>query len=367
MENKILSINVLIVDDDEEDYILTKEILSESINLSCNVVWANNYESGLKLIEEIKPNVIFVDYRLGAKSGLDFIKESKEKYFELPFILLTGHGGYEVDFEAMQVGASDFISKNKMDSELIERSIRYSIFKSKTENELKTLNASKDKFFSIIAHDLKSPFTALLGYLEFLKVGFDDYSLEEIKNDVDRVHQVSKNVYELLNNLLEWARIQTGSLETNLEKLNLFEEVKTAIILLKGNAKIKEIEIINDVFNDCNILADEYMLSTILRNLISNAIKFTTDNGKITISSKIINDYVLLSVKDTGVGISEIDLPKLFRIDITHSTLGTGKEKGTGLGLILCKELVEKMNGQIEVNSTIGIGSEFIIKLQLTK
>lgn len=229
--------------------------------------------------------------------------------------------------------------------------------------ELKLLNANKDKFFSIIAHDLKSPFSALLGYSDFLVEDFDELSDEEIREYSNNINTVAKNVYDLLDNLLEWSRIQTGRRKYEPETFNLTQTINRVIELFYNNAVNKNLKFHKVLKPNLPVFADTNMLFTVLRNLVSNAIKFTPRGGSITITASNENHQIIISVKDSGVGISEDDLQKLFNITTSHSTIGTEQETGTGLGLILCKELVELNNGTISLESELGKGSEFKIIL----
>ncbi|PJA95805.1 MAG: hypothetical protein CO129_09565 [Ignavibacteriales bacterium CG_4_9_14_3_um_filter_34_10] len=229
--------------------------------------------------------------------------------------------------------------------------------------ELKNLNDSKDKFFSILAHDLLSPFSVLMGYSEILSKQSDELSKNEIVEFSSHIYDMSNKSLNLLNELLDWSRLQTNRLSFNPKKLNVHSIVQDIIMLYAEAAKNKDIELNNYITNSVDILADGYMANTILRNLISNAIKFTPKGGIISIDASRINGEVEISVKDNGVGISDKNLNNLFKIESGISTKGTNAEMGNGLGLILCKELVEKNNGSIKVQSKKGEGSIFIIRL----
>lgn len=227
--------------------------------------------------------------------------------------------------------------------------------------ELRELNASKDKFFSIIAHDLKSPFTGLLGYSEILNDDLESLTREQLKTYFSEIHSSAKSIYKLLNNLLEWSWISIGDQSFNPVKINVAKLVREVINLLSSNAATKSIEIIFDSDDMLFINADETMIRSIVQNLLSNAIKFTTRNGHIDISLTGTTDEVEIIVQDSGVGISEKEMENLFRLDKHSSTLGTEKEKGTGLGLLIAKELVEKNGGTISVQSKINEGTKFKI------
>ena len=230
----------------------------------------------------------------------------------------------------------------------------------KSEVELKELNASKDKFFSIIAHDLKGPFQGLLGYSEMLARDIENLSKEDIKEFATDFHTSAQQLFKLLENLLQWSRVQRGVIEYNPVTAPIKELIVLSMDLLAANASHKKITLVPEVEEGLAVYADMNMVNTIIRNLVSNALKFTGAGGMITVSAvKKDDDMVLISVADTGVGISPEDREKIFRIDSHHTTPGTNNEQGTGLGLILCKELTEKNGGEIWVESVVGKGTTF--------
>lgn len=225
--------------------------------------------------------------------------------------------------------------------------------------ELKELNASKDKFFSIIAHDLKNPFTTIIGFSELLNEDLFSHNDEKIREYTKMIHTSAVQTFRLLENLLEWANSQRGNLPFDPAHINLRDLLKEELGMLNDMAVEKNIEIQNTVSENVTIFADKNMIKTILRNLISNAIKFTCRNGKVVVSSVLENGIAEISVADTGIGMTEDTIAKLFRIDANLSTRGTENEKGTGLGLFLCKEFVERHGGKIWAESKNGKGSVF--------
>lgn len=237
----------------------------------------------------------------------------------------------------------------------------------KINNELKELNAQKDRFFSIVAHDLKSPLASITGLTDILIDQRDELSEEDIVELLDMLESSSRKLNNLLDNLLNWARAQSGRLQVNIRKLHLFNIVDLITELLLQMASNKKIKLNVDVNRNIHVFADEYMLQTILRNLISNAIKFSYSGSNIDVSAKINNKNVEVIVEDTGVGIAPEDIPKLFKIDTNFSNLGTEKEAGTGLGLILCQEFTDKLNGKIWVESELGKGSRFVFTLPVVQ
>jgi hypothetical protein len=240
------------------------------------------------------------------------------------------------------------------------------------ESEVKLIesNATKDKFFSIIAHDLKSPFNSMLGFSDILNKEFDNYDANEQKKFIGIINTSLQNTHKLLENLLLWSLSQRGGIDFKPKKTNLFLLTYEVNEILKHLAENKLIKLINQIDENIYVEADKNMLSTVIRNLVSNAIKFTAKNGKIIISSNVMTtdkkqQIVEISVKDTGVGISSEIQSKLFDIGKDTSTKGTENENGTGLGLILCKEFVEYHGGKIWVESEIGKGSIFYFSIPL--
>jgi signal transduction histidine kinase len=232
------------------------------------------------------------------------------------------------------------------------------------EQRLIELNATKDKFFSIIAHDLKSPFSSIVGFSELLVEGIGEKNYEKITEYADFILAASKSAMDLITNLVTWAQSQSGRLEYKPEYVDVAVLVSEALQLLSCIAEHKSVVVSNEIAAPTMVYADKEMLSTVLRNLISNALKFTDTRGGVTILSHSGNDGMLtVRISDQGVGISEERMDKLFNITQNYSTPGTHNEKGTGLGLILCKEFVERNGGSIWAESRLGAGSTFSFTL----
>lgn len=228
-----------------------------------------------------------------------------------------------------------------------------------SETKLRELNATKDKFFNIVAHDLKNPFTSLLGATELLYHNIQNMDKEKIRKLAQILNESAKSGYAILLNLLDWSRSQTGNIKMNLQKVNLRKVIDENIADVNLNCIDKDITITSLFNQDMNINADKNMLNTVLRNLLSNAIKFTPRGGSIIVSGEVKDNNAFISVKDNGIGISKEHIGKLFRIDSKYSRPGTEKELGTGLGLKLSREFVEKLGGKIWVESTENLGSVF--------
>ncbi|MGB5990128.1 MAG: cache domain-containing protein [Marinifilaceae bacterium] len=245
--------------------------------------------------------------------------------------------------------------------------INHSNLKKLTESEKRLLisNKSKDRFFSIIAHDLKNPFNSLLGILEILLEDFDELDNESRKEYINVLYRSSNKLFNLLNDLLQWANMQTNHIDVKPSNIELYKIIEEQKEILSEQASKKQINFINNIDIDTHAFADKNMISTVIRNLFSNAIKYTNQGGEIKISAEKIKTQISISIKDNGQGIDKNIIDKLFKIDEKISTLGTAEETGTGLGLILCKEFIEINKGKISVSSIKGEESTFTFTLPI--
>ncbi len=233
--------------------------------------------------------------------------------------------------------------------------------------ELKKSNRTKNKLFSIIAHDLKNPFQGIIGFSEMIKKEAEKHKSDKIEKYSEYIYDVSTQTYKLLDNLLNFTRSQIGLLKYNPEIINIKNIVEDGILLVQTNAELKGVKLIDETNHSHTAYADESMISTVMRNLISNAVKFTPKGGYVKIKTTNAGDKVVIKVIDNGVGIKETDIPKLFKADLNFSTFGTQNEKGTGLGLVVCKDFVTRNKGTISVESKVGKGSTFTIELPVEK
>lgn len=238
---------------------------------------------------------------------------------------------------------------------------------SEQNSKLKELNDEKDKFFSIIAHDLSSPLSGLAAVSEIMAKEFDSLSKVELNEMAQALNEASNSTFNLLNELLDWSRLQIGRMPFNPEEFNVADSIYDAVNLYKNQAEIKSINVVTGVASAIRICGDRSMLSTIFRNLISNAVKFTKLGGYVNIFADKRDNEFFFEISDDGVGILEEKLSTIFSISGTNSTLGTNDEKGAGLGLILCREFVEKHGGKIWVNSAAGKGSTFGFSFPIKK
>jgi PAS domain S-box-containing protein len=238
---------------------------------------------------------------------------------------------------------------------------------SQSEVKLRELNAIKDKFFSIIAHDLRGPFNGLFGLLDMFREEFDEMGVDEVKENLGCINDILRNLFQLLEDLLEWGRIQRNAIEFLPVNENICQVIRNVVDLYSINAKNKNINLNLDLPEGLNVYFDKKMVSTVVRNLITNAIKFTPAWGSINVTVRNEGAHVKVSVQDTGIGISNNNLQRLFNLTEYFSTQGTNNEGGTGLGLILCKEFVEKHGGKISIETELKKGSIFSFTIPIQK
>lgn len=296
-----------------------------------------------------------------------FIKLQKEGFVRYEDLPLETRDGRQINVEFVSNGY--LVDKKKViqcnirditERKLIQDSIKAS------QAKLKELNIAKDKFFSIISHDLKSPFHGILGFSDTLKKDAKEMDISTIQEFADMINRAALQVFNLLEGLLSWARIQQGQMAFNPTGMALKGVINETIELLNDEAVGKKITIINHIGEELMVKADGDMFNTIVRNLVSNAIKFTSAYGVVDIDAVEDSGQIEISVKDNGKGMKSENLDKLFKIDIIYSTRGTKEEAGTGLGLILCKEFVEKNGGKIWAESELDKGSVFHFTLPST-
>jgi signal transduction histidine kinase len=249
--------------------------------------------------------------------------------------------------------------------EMMGEEIGLAVKNSLTFSKLQEAYDSTNFFFSIIAHDIIGPFSTLTTFLEFLEQHFDELNQEEVKDHLSRLHRNSKSVYELLDNLFTWSSIQRDNFVLECETVNLKGIIEEVFEVLIGRASIKGITVVDSCPDNLEFQVDKNALKSIIRNLISNAIKFTESGGEVVISGLKTISTVEITIKDTGLGIDKNNLEHLFTFDSKKKRKGTKGEEGAGLGLLICNQLVKKMEGSITIESDLGRGSEFIVTLPL--
>jgi signal transduction histidine kinase len=363
------TVKILCLEDASKDAEILKEMLTDA-GYHIDMDIAEDEESYTSYLKTMPYHIILADYTLPGYNASEALKLAKSFQPEVPFICISGTIGEDKAVELVKQGATDYVLKDRLgrlvfsvnralseaekqkewesakdklrDKEIIERQ----------NEELKKLNATKDKFFSIIAHDLRNPFNSILGFSQMLMTQVHQMDREKIEKMAQIIHQSSKMAVDLLMNLIEWSLSQSGKIEFHPENVQIAEVVKEIEPLFAPSAKHKKIDIKIEIPQQLTVYADQVLLGTVIRNLISNAIKFTHQGGEVIISATEHDKNVIFSVADSGIGISKDRLDKLFKIDKSFSTEGTDKEKGTGLGLILCREFIDKHGGRIWAEST---------------
>ncbi|MFH0735479.1 MAG: hybrid sensor histidine kinase/response regulator [bacterium] len=348
---------ILIVDDNYKN-----------LQLLGNVLRQENYEiavsttglQALKTVKEVNPDLILLDVMMPEMNGYEVCKILKNDVLttDIPIIFLTAKTAAEEIVMGLSLGAVDYITKPFNNAELLMR-VKTHIELKNSKEELKRINATKDKFFSIIAHDLKNPFITMLGFSSMLISDYYEFTDEERLDYLAEMEKVAKKSHQLLENLLQWSRSQTGRMEFNPKEKDITLIVFETITLLESQAKAKNITLVNNAAYNMIAYFDEDMITTVFRNLCSNAIKFTYEGGHVQVDYIDEGDFYQIIISDDGVGMDEKTMNALFKIEVQQTKTGTGNEIGTGLGLILCKEFVEKNNGKIWVTSHLGSGSSF--------
>lgn len=383
---------ILCVDDEEIILDALKDQLEDTWGDNYIIETADNPEDAIEIFEELKEEgykipVIISDYVMPQMKGDELLKRIHEISPETHKIMLTGQACVEGvanainnaklyryipkpwDKEDLALTIKEAIRSFVQEREIIAKNNELAALNASLEEkvrirtkELEVANATKDKFFSIIGHDLKGSFTTLIGFSEILIEDFDELDNDGKMNFLNRIKRLSENTYRLLQNLLDWARMQTGKISYNPEFFDLADITRDIVEMQQEHAESKNISIVSEIPDNTMVWADKNMIRTVVRNLSSNSLKFTNEGGEVKITcseSKDRNHAVDIAVIDNGIGMSEDKLAKLFTISEKVKTYGTAKEEGTGLGLILCKEFVEKNKGNIKVESKQGEGSSF--------
>ena len=373
IKSALKTAKILVVDDQQANI----DVLNDFLELQGyeNIKTTTDPRNVIQLLHEFEPDIILLDMAMPYLNGFEVMEQLKsvvDSSIYLPVLVLTADVTIETKRKALQSGASDFLTKP---FDLIELQARVNThlqirFKNEQINvyaaELERLIATKDKFFSIIAHDLRNPFVGIENFTKILlKQG--KFDLNEIEKQLQTIHSAAVQGDELLENLLKWARSQTGSISTDFDVFRLSDAVYNCFSLIHTQAENKNIQLVCNIADDILIESDQYILETILRNLLSNAVKFTPSSGKVTADAFIDGNFIEVSVTDTGVGIKKELKNNLFLINSRlQSKKGTNGEAGSGLGLILCKEFVDKLEGTIWVETDTNNGATFKFRLPYT-
>lgn len=379
MESVIFTESTILVVDDHPENL--KVLTTYLRNLGCGIRVAMSGEKAIELAEDFLPDLILLDVMMPGINGFETCRQLKqsERTQEIPVIFMTALAEMTDKLQGFEAGGVDYITKPLQHEEVIARVKAHLLVQHlqkqlRLKNELveeqnlnlqqlnaalNRSNANKDKFFSIIAHDLRSPFAGLIGLTELILDDIDGVGKDEIRHYVLQLKESAEKLFELLENLLTWSRLQRQAMEYFPQRMDLRTFVMRNFALFASVSEQKQITIRHTIDEPLWAYADVDMVNTVMRNLISNALKFTKPGGTITISGHVESDYICFSVADTGIGLTPEQLAKLFRIEEKFQRTGTAGERGTGLGLILCKELIEKNHGQIWGECGNGKGSVF--------
>jgi len=350
--------NILIVDDVSTNLKILGAILKDS---GYKVRPVPHGMLALQATEREKPDLILLDIMMPDIDGYEVCRRLKEnpKLCDVPIIFISALSEPDDIVRALNSGGVDYITK-PFRAEEVKARVATHLKLYKQSKELKELNATKDKFFSIIAHDLRGPLSGLIGLAELVTDDTLPFETEEKKDLMCDLRDSARNIFNLLENLLEWSQMQRRKISFTPQMLLVNEIIPEVLKIVAELVRRKGIEIDVDVPRDLQVYADTNMLQTVIRNLVTNAIKFTPQGGKITISTSIAkNKDVIFMVKDSGIGMDTDMVENLFRMDAKISRIGLDGEAGTGLGLLLSKEFVEKHGGKLWVESEEGKGSTF--------
>jgi len=387
--------SILYVDDEKHNL----HVFNASFFKYYKIITALSGTEALEILQKETVHLIITDERMPNMTGLEFLEEIANKYVEVPRIILTAYSDISViidsvnrcgiyqyvqkpwDRESLKLVIDNALQKYQLeidkkqlvlDLEMVNQALEEKVLERtqelyKTNHELRSVNAVKDKLFSIIAHDLRSPLNTLSNFVNLL-VDFEDaFSPEETKELASQIRDSLQNVNDLLNNLLYWSRNQMQTTHLDIREVDILDAIERAIRVTSHTAQQKYIKLKIDKVEQESVWADKNMVDVILRNLISNAIKFTHKNGLVYVSGSLEESFYRIDVVDTGVGMDEESLQKLFDVDQHITTYGTANEKGTGIGLKLCHEFAEKQGGKISAKSQVGQGSTFSVWLPIEK
>jgi signal transduction histidine kinase len=392
-------IKILLIEDDEDDYILTLDTLNEIPDKMYELDWVANYEEGLKAISSNSFDVFLLDYRLGKESGLDLLKKMNLVVESGPIILLTGQGDRELDFEAMEAGASDFLVKADLNPDLLDRSIRYAIQQFKTirqlrkkEDELQQLNANlemlvqkrtselnhahnelkkafeterelsqlKGRLVSMASHEFKTPLSTILSSLSLIERYTELPDIEKRTKHIDRIKSAVKNLSNILNDFLSLEKIESGFVAREPDNVNLPDFILGLIEELNPILQPEQTMNFNHT-GKTQMLVDTHLLKNILINLLSNAIKYSPEGKEIILKTHCLTNVLEIEVTDHGIGIPNEDKAHMF--ERFFRATNASNYQGTGLGLTIVKRYLELLGGSIRFESELNKGTSFFVLL----
>ncbi len=356
---------ILIVDDVPKNIQIVAGILQDE---GCQLAFAQNGKAALEQIAAVAFDLILLDIMMPEMDGFAFCREFKRDPVnrDIPVIFLTAKTDIGSTVNGLELGAVDYVTKPFDAKELLAR-VKTHLELKRSREELVAINRTKDKLFSVIAHDLKNPLGAFKNTTELMAQRFDRMEDEDKRKFIGMMHESSEHLYGLLENLLHWARSQTGDLACLPEEMCPAEVVRAAVDVLSMSAERKGVKLCCDPQIDKPLFADRRMFETVVRNVVANAIKFTPEGGRVTIVIAEHNCDIELRVSDSGVGTTPDQLSLVFGEGRSLSSEGTSRETGTGLGLIISREFVDRLGGTIRAESIPGKGTTVSVSLPQAK
>ena len=354
--------NILIVDDIPANLKVLGDILKEE---GYKVRPVPNGALALQVAEKERPDLILLDIMMPDMDGYEVCRRLKENKLlhDIPVIFISALSETNDVVKALKYGGVDYITKPFRAEEISAR-VKTHIKLRRQSIELQELNVTKDRFFSIIAHDLRGPMGGFMGLTDLLTEELNNMSMAEIQEFLGSMRDSATNLFKLLENLLQWARVQQGGIILSRERILFRQIITESLEMIQESAKKKGITIVCDISDQLEVFADSNLIQTVIRNIVSNAVKFSTRGGTVNITAKTTEDEsVEISVKDMGIGMNQNMVESLFRLDVKNGRPGTEGEQSTGLGLLLCKEFIEKHGGNISVESEVGKGSVFTFNI----
>ena len=367
----------LLVEDDEDDYVLTRSLLNEIDPDRFVLEWLRSFDEAAERIPRGGFDVCLIDYRLGARDGLELLRLAREQDCKAPLILLTGQGDQEIDLAAMRSGAADYLIKGQITPSLLDRSIRYAIQHRRMEEERVRLaraqeariqaeaaNRAKDQFIAMVSHELRNPLNAVVGWVTLLSSGRLDPAAQA--RAIEAIERNARTQTRLIDDLLDIGRIVAGNLRLDFQPVELPSIVERSIETLQPAAAAKGIRIEAGLGGTPRVLGDASRLQQIVSNLLSNAVKFTPKDGRVDVRLDVIGGQARITVRDTGPGIPDSLLPQIFEPFRQGEGRPSERQEGLGLGLAIARHLVELHGGSIRVESLgEGVGALFTVDLPL--
>lgn len=369
-KDAVSEVNVLLIEDDEDDYILTLDYLQFIPNFKFNLVWQSQYHQALDALEGNTFDLCLLDYQLGAQTGLSVLEEARKRQVHTPIIMLTGQSDEILDNEALRAGAEDFVLKSEISSPRFIRSIRYALARKELERErlerlrVESDSRAKDRFLAHLSHELRTPLTSILGYTNLL---LSREELQNIKPELSIINNNSEHLLNLLNDVLDLSKLKENKLELNKQNtcLNSFLSDLYSLFRMAAAKKGLSFSIVATTPLPQDIEVDKTRLKQVLINIIYNAIKFTS-SGFVTVEVTFTQHHRLqFNVVDTGIGIPEEKIKRIFKPFEQVQNVTTRTNEGAGLGLAISSALIKLMGGALNVESTLGEGSKFRFDIAL--